>query len=37
VKGRDKLGDHGIDMRIILKWILRKGSVNWTELVGDVV
>jgi hypothetical protein len=24
LKGRDQLGDIGIDVRIILKWILRK-------------
>jgi hypothetical protein len=31
MKGRDHLGDPGVDERIILKWLLGKyGSREWT-------
>jgi len=35
---RDHLGDPGVDVRIILRWIFRKwdvGSVEWIELAQD--
>jgi hypothetical protein len=31
MKGRDRLGDAGIDERIILRWSIKKyGSREWT-------
>jgi hypothetical protein len=34
LKGRDHLGELGVDVNIILKWILKKHSVKvWTEFI----
>jgi hypothetical protein len=37
LKGRDHLGDLGIDRRITLKWILKKHvkGVDWIHLAQD--
>ena len=38
VRGRDHLGDPGIDGRIIFRWIFRKWNVwglDWMELAED--
>jgi len=38
LRGKDHLGDRGVDGRIILRWILRKwgvGGMDWIELVQD--
>ena len=34
---RDHLGDAGVDGRIILRWIFRKGcgDIDWIELTQD--
>jgi hypothetical protein len=34
MKGRDYLGDLGIDGRTVFKWIWRKWSMNWIEWLG---
>jgi hypothetical protein len=38
VRERDHLGDAGVDGRIILRWIFRKGDVccmDWIDLAED--
>jgi hypothetical protein len=36
MKGRDRLGNLGVDGRIILKWILKEyESVHWIHLAQD--
>jgi len=38
LRERDRLGDQGVDGRIILRWIFRKWHVegmDWIELVQD--
>jgi hypothetical protein len=35
LKENDHLGDLGIDVRTVLKWILKKRSVYWIHVVQD--
>jgi hypothetical protein len=35
LRERDHWGDPGIDGRIMLRWILRKWDMDWTELAHD--
>ena len=38
LRERDRLGDPGVDGRIILRWIFRKwdvGAIDWIELAQD--
>jgi hypothetical protein len=35
LRERDRLGDPGVDGRIILRWIFRKWGMNWIELAQD--
>ena len=38
LRERDRLGDPGVDGRIILRWIFRKwdvGVIDWIELAQD--
>jgi len=39
LRGRDHLGDPGVDGRVILRWIFRKWDVrgmDWIELAQDM-
>jgi hypothetical protein len=33
LKERDQLGDQGIDVRLILRWIFREWDGAWNELI----